>query len=94
MKKVNYNKQMQRVYKRYLYSDLGNDLYNCYDNPSHAKRKAMEYCENLCNEYNGYDLTIIGYNSMTFSVGFLFYRDDKTYFAYITRDYNRYCEIM
>ena len=91
MQEVKFNKQMQSVYKHYLRSINGSDLYDCYHKPSYNKMLAMEYCEDLCNKYNGTDLTIIGYNSMQFSVGFLFYKDGKNYFAYITKTYDRFC---
>ena len=91
MKEVKLNKQMQSVYKHYLRSINGSDLYDCYHKPSYNKMLAMEYCEDLCNKYDGTDLTIIGYNSMQFSVGFLFYKDGKNYFAYITKTYDRFC---
>ena len=91
MKKVNFNKQMQSIYKQYLHSTNGSNLYNCYDKPSCAKINAMKYCENLCNEYNGYDLTIIGYNCMQFSVGFMYYKDGHNYFVYITKSNDRLC---
>lgn len=91
MQQVNFNKQMQSVYKQYLHSTNGSSLYNCYNKPSYAKQKAMEYCENLCKEHNGYDLTIIGYNCMTFSVGFMYYKDNHNYFVYITKAYDRVC---
>ena len=91
MKKVNFNKQMQSIYKQYLHSTKGSNLYDCYDKPSCAKINAMKYCENLCNEYNGYDLTIIGYNCMQFSVGFMCYKDGYNYFVYITKSCDRIC---
>ena len=91
MQRVKFNKQMQCAYKHYLQSNNGNNLYNCYNKPSCNKIRAMQYCEDLCTKYNGTDLTIIGYNCMQFSVGFLFYEDGKNYFAYITKDYDRFC---
>ena len=35
MKKVNFNKQMQSIYKQYLHSTKGSNLYNCYDKPNY-----------------------------------------------------------
>lgn len=93
MKKVKFNKQMQNAYKRYLTSRYYNNLYNCYNNPSYNKVRALEYCNELCNELNGYNLKIIGYNCTQFSVGFTFEQDDKLCFGYITKDYDRFCEI-
>ena len=71
-------------------------LCDCYGNFSQAKENAMEYCKNLMQKLNGYGLKIIGFNSMTFSVGFIGEIPDnktgeiKKVFCYITRDYDRY----
>ncbi len=91
MQEVKFNKQMQDVFHRYLKTYNGSDLYNCYDKPSINKIRAMQYCEDLCTKYNGHHLTIIGYNLMQFSVGFLFEQDGRNYFAYITKNYDRFC---
>ncbi len=68
-------------------------LYQVYGNYSHAKEQAMQYCEEMMHAYNGHGLSIISHNSMVFTVGFEFY-DDETgalMFAYITKDYDRFC---
>lgn len=91
MQEVKFNKLMQGAYNHYLRSNNGSNLYYCYGKPSDNKFKAMEYCEDLMKEYNGHYLRIIGYNSMQFSVGFLFYKDGKNYFAYITKSHDRFC---
>jgi hypothetical protein len=94
MKKVSFNKQMRAIYNRYLTSNYGDNLYKCYDRPSENKFLAMRYCEQLCDEYNGVMLSIIGYNCMQFSVGFEFTNENgENCFAYITKDHNRYCVI-
>jgi len=83
---------MKRAYNSYKYAwnKYGyRYLYECYDRPSRAKSEAINYCYELEHKYNGYNGTIIGYNTCTFSYGFLFDKDGKTYFAYITRDYDR-----
>ena len=94
MQQVNFNKQMQSAYKRYLTSKYYNNLYNCYTNPSYNKVKALEYCNQLRNSKNGFDLKIIGYNCMQFSVGFQFIENNKLCFAYITKDHSKFCEII
>ena len=68
-------------------------LYDVYGHYSEYKYNAMEYCRNLMNDLNGYNLKIISHNSMQFTVGFEF-ADPETgecMFAYITKDYIRYC---
>lgn len=82
------NKQLKNVYRSYERSDYYtlNDLYK---NASYYKQKAYNYCRDLYRQLNGFDFKIIGGNCMTFSVGFKFYEDNKTYFAYITKDYDR-----
>lgn len=94
MKKVNFNKQMQQTYSKYLICETNDNLYNYYAKPSCNKIRAMEYCKNLCRTLHGYNLRVIGYNCMQFSVGFEFYENDKLCFAYITKDYDRFCEIV
>lgn len=65
-------------------------LEDCYGHYSHAKNKAMKYCIDLQFKYNGRGLQIIGYNSHTFSVGFIGTVDGKESFVYITKTYDRY----
>lgn len=94
MKEIKFNKQMQQTYSRYLKCETNDNLYNYYTKPSYAKIKAMEYCKKLCRDLHGYNLRIIGYNSMQFSVGFEFYNENGVLcFAYITKDYDRFCEL-
>ena len=79
-------------YNRYTNSTLYR-LEDCYNNASCNKYQAMEYCKNLMNKYNGHNLKIIGYNCMQFSVGFEFVENGSLCFAFITKDYDRYCVI-
>lgn len=69
------------------------DLWDCYNSYSHSKAKALIYCENLCNNYNGYANGIYSYNSMQFSYTFKFKLDGKEYKAYITKTYNYLIEL-
>ena len=66
------------------------DLYDCYANPSANKIAAMRYCCNIFIDHDGADMKIIGYNTMTFSVGFMGIVDGRNAFIYITKDYDRY----
>lgn len=85
---------IRSAYYRYIRSPYSSNLYECYANPSAAKRDAMDYCLRLCRDLNGTDLRIIGYNCMVFSVGFVFTDENgRKCFAYITRDYDRYMYI-
>ena len=86
----------QQIKGKYnFYKNYGgyHSLCECYDKPSWNKIEAWEYCKRLCNVCNGKGLKILGYNTCTFSVGFTFIYEDKKYFAYITKDYNRVMEI-
>lgn len=85
-------KQYLGAYNTYKQSNMYN-LYHLYNNASIYKHNAYNYCVNLMNKMNGHDLKILGGNSQTFSVGFLFENDGKECFAYITKDYNRFFEI-
>lgn len=81
--------QIKAAYKQYLNSTMYSleDLYTTY---SVFKARAFNYCVDLCNQYNGHTLKILGGNCMAFSVGFICEIEDKPAFAYITKDYNRY----
>ena len=81
--------QIKQAYRNYCRS-YNYDLYDCYEQPSRAKREAMDYCARLMEENNGKALKIIGYNTMTFSVGFIGVIDGKEAFIYITKSYDRY----
>lgn len=92
MKKVKFNNQMQSIYNQYKNSNYY-DLAQCYTNASSNKYHAMNYCRRLCNEYNGYNLKIIGFNCMQFSVGFECMQDNELCFVYITKSYDRICAV-
>lgn len=70
-----------------------NDIYKAYKKPSVKKITAWNYCRRLCEELKGFDICIPAAGNHTFSVAFKF-NDDKTGqlgYAYITRDYKRFC---
>lgn len=81
-------------YNEYNYSHAY-DLFDVYESCSRNKFRAMEYCKDLCNKMNGYGLKILSHNSHQFTVGFEFPHptNGNTCFAYITKAYNRYCEL-
>lgn len=68
-------------------------IYSAYKNPSTRKVNAWFYCKELCKEMNGYDLIISAAGCQTFSVVFTFVErgTGRKCYAYITRDYNRFC---
>lgn len=65
-------------------------LDECYKHPSEAKRYAFRRCKNLCNELNGFNFCINGYNCMAFTVIFDFEHPEtgELMRAHITKDYN------
>lgn len=83
------NKMMKSQYIHYNNSRCY-ELYHCYDRYSENKCRAMDYCRELEEKYNGHSLKIISYNTSIFTVGFIGYIDEKEAFFYITRDYDRY----
>lgn len=92
MQEIKMNKKYNGVYNSYLKSRMY-ALHQLYKSYSYHKAQAFDYCVDLCNKLNGYNLKIIGGNSMSFSVGFMFKKDNIEYFAYITKDYNRIMKI-
>ena len=93
MKKTTKNKTMQKAIHNHAMSDTYT-LRHAYANFSYNKEKAFNYCVDLCEKYNGYNLKIIGFNTCTFSVGFYFTDENgKQNFAYITKSYDRFCEM-
>ena len=82
-------KQIKNAYHNHEKSYYA-ELWHCYDRFSYNKEKAMEYCKKLMLKYNGQLGRIIGYNSQTFSYGFIGEINGKPAFFYITKDYDRY----
>ena len=85
-------KRMKEAYERYLNSNNYN-LYYVYNYFSSAKAEAWEYCKELCKDYGGSDLKVIGANSNFFSAGFTFTEDDIDKFMFITHGGNYIAEI-
>ena len=83
---------MKNAYNHYNNS-YNYNLNDVYGNFSGNKQRAFNYCVDLMDKYNGTNGKIIGYNSNVFSYGFEIEKDNKKYFAYITKTYNRICQI-
>lgn len=80
-------------YERFLRSDM-DDIYKAYAKPSKYKVSAWEDCKRLCAMYDGYGLRVISKNCFMFTAGFLFLTTSgKEKFMFITRDYNRMCDV-
>lgn len=64
-------------------------LSDVYDSYSVAKEQAYDYCERLCEKFNGWGFQIVSHNCMTFSVQFKFENplNGCIMLAFITRDY-------
>lgn len=75
MGKRNQNKDIS-VSRQYDCSRMY-ELRDAYGRWSYAKQKAWEHCKDLCYEYHGRGLKILGANSSFFSAGFLF-TDEET----------------
>ena len=84
--------EIKGAYRRYLESFKTN-ISQAYNKPSCRKTAAWEYCRNLCREYGGQNLKVIGHNCMTFSAGFTFIQDGQKYFCWITPTYNRFTAV-
>lgn len=82
-------KTLRDAHARYIKSNLYT-LADCYTSNSRAKENAFAYCRELVEKYNGRQGRIIGYNSQTFSYGFIGYIGNKQAFFYITKDYDRF----
>lgn len=87
------SKVIKTAYEQYKKSHLYT-LNDCYQNASYNKQRAYNYCRELAHNHDSYivgePLKIIGYNSQTFSVGFVGIINGKKAFFYITKSYDRY----
>ncbi len=86
-----------RIAAEYAYRNRAytyGDIFDAYERPSAAKVRAWRDCERLCEELSGYDMLISSRNTFSFSVVFRFDEPEtgEMCYAYITRDYNRYCK--
>lgn len=96
---INMSKKDQRIAYRAASAAYETPRYLCYDiweayeKPSVYKVRAWNRCKELCHSLSGWGLAITGHNSMTFSVVFQYSDPDtgELCYAYITKDYDRFC---
>lgn len=74
-------KDLNDYYQRWLNS-TENTIYKAYSRPSIYKVRAFERCEDIRDEFDGYNLRIVGHNSSQFSAAFT----TDTDFYVITKD--------
>lgn len=55
-------------------------LGNCYNKFSDKKLYAWNYCQQQCMEKNGGLLSVISYNPFVFTAGFVYVKDNESYF--------------
>ena len=93
MKHAN-TKAVRSAYRCYALSNAVT-LSDVYTTASADKWRAFHECERLQTVVNGHDLRIIGANTFTFSVGFLFDhpQNKRKCFCYITPKHKRFCYI-
>lgn len=91
MTKLNKNtKKAQAFIKAYNNAPLYRDLRDCYTNYSYNKMHAYEDCMQFVKDFDGYDYTIVSYNTNIFIFAFLFVDDSgNEVLCYIT-PYNNY----
>ena len=83
----------RQILEAYLRSN-NYTLDQVYGRCSTAKRHAYAHCIALANEYTGWALRIIGYNTFVFTAGFICRLDDgKKYLCYITPSCERFIKI-
>lgn len=80
---------MNEALSRYISSNK-RTLSDCYSTYSNEKFSALQYCYELMDKYDGYDMRIIGHNTSTFSVGFIGTIAGQKAFFYITKDHDRF----
>ena len=83
---------LRQAYRKYKISD-NQCLADCYRSCSNEKQKAYEYCIRKEIEYCGYNGRIVGYNTFSFTFGFIGEINGKEAFFYITPTYDRYIYI-
>ena len=92
--------EMRQLYRMYHNYKFKLDKYGLqkitdyYKYPSDNKCRAWQYCEEQCYEkFGGYKLTVISGNTYTFTAGFMFLKDNKEYFAVITKLHDWCCKV-
>lgn len=87
---TNRAQQIIESYRNSLKVHGTRDLYKVYANPSREKRSAWWDCQYECQKRGGEKLTIVSANKYQFSAMFQFRKDNKRYYAYITKS-GQYC---
>lgn len=70
------DKDLNSYYQRWLNS-TENTIYKAYGRPSVHKVRAFERCEDIRDEFDGYNLRIVGHNTSQFTAAFT--SDDTFY---------------
>ena len=76
-------KKQQALWEQYKRANK-RGLHECYYNPSSAKCLAYNAIAALCWELDGWDIRIPSYNTMMFTMAFLYNKDGKTMLHYET----------
>lgn len=84
---------ISRAYEAWKKSEM-TCLEDAYNAPSEFKQYAWARCIAICEANNGYNLRIIGHNSQTFSAGFVYFKDGRCIFVWITKDKVRQMPVM
>lgn len=84
---------INRAYEAWKKSEM-KCLENAYKAPSEAKQRAWVRCIGLCNANNGTNLRIIGRNCHTFSAGFVYFKDGRCMFVWVTKYHVRQMPVM
>lgn len=93
--KLENTKTIKLQYHMYNNSD-DLTIWDAYKNPSRRKEQAWKYCKNLCNDFNGRNLKVVGHNTTIFSAGFVFDIEDEDtgevnmIYCHITPSYDRF----
>lgn len=92
--KLDRSKRMIDAYQRWKVSDKWG-LGDCYKDCSREKHEAWLGCLDLMCEFNGQCGRVVGYNSSSFSYGFVFIHEKtgEECFMWITKDSARYCPL-
>lgn len=77
------NKRQQQIFDNYCQSNL-RTLRDCYGSYSYAKETAYEACMYRCYKQQGSNMRIISFNSMQFTIGWIFQVNNERYFHYET----------
>lgn len=89
------NKLMRQNYKHYTsnFDKLPQCMHEAYAKPSYNKVSSYwEWCS-IIKQNGGYNIRILSANCQQYTIGYLFNKDNTTYFGYITQYYHRYCKV-